>query len=165
MKALDIKPHELDTLKKLMPVICLSIPWEIYFYSNYSTGWGIKFSVFYANFDDIYGTIFVDLIQQSSLLSYGGFLPSVRTLGWIFAAILCIALAIYELSKENIELELETRTTAHILILCGILTFISSIAVWNSSFKTLPIAPFFFLAFGYLLLVSDKNSSTVKEED
>ena len=71
-------------------------------------------------------------------------------------AILCIALAIYNLSKENIEVELETKTTAHILIACGILTTISSLAVWNSTFKTLPIAPFFFIAFGYLLLKAEK---------
>ncbi|MEZ5335697.1 MAG: hypothetical protein R2741_10870 [Methanolobus sp.] len=83
-----------------MPIICLVIPWEIYFYSSYSSGWGIKFSVFYANFDEMYGTIFVDLLKQMSLLSTGGFLPSVRTLTWIFASILCISLAIYELSKE-----------------------------------------------------------------
>ncbi|WMW21658.1 hypothetical protein RE476_09705 [Methanolobus mangrovi] len=155
----EIKINHSDTtlLRKIMPLICLAIPWEVYFYSNYSSGWGIKFSVFYANFDIIYGVIFVDLFQQMSLLSNGGFLPSVRTLGWVFGAILCIALTVYELSKANIEFELETKITAHMLIACGILTAISSVAVWNSTFKTLPIAPFFFIAFGYLLLKAEKE--------
>jgi hypothetical protein len=159
MKKMELKPGELDIMKKIMPLICLIIPWEVYFYSNYSSGWGIKLSVFYVNFDDIYGTIFVNLFQQMSLLSNGGFLPSVRTLGWIFAAILCIALAIYELLRENIEIELETKTTAQIIIACGILTTLSSIAVWNNSFKTLPIAPVFFFSFGYLLLHSDRKTN------
>ncbi len=157
MQEIKIKHSDANLLRKIMPLICLIIPWEVYFYSNYSSGWGIKFSAFYANFDATYGTIFVDLFQQMSLLSNGGFLPSVRTLGWIFGAILCVALAIYELSRKNIELVLETKTTAHILIACGILTAISSLAVWNSTFKTLPIAPFFFIAFGYLLLKAEKE--------
>ena len=164
MKDIAIKTDEIGLLRKILPVICLLVPWEAYFYSNYSSGWGIKFSVFYANFDIIYGTIFVDLFQQMSLLSNGGFLPSVRTLGWVFASILCIALAIYEISKDNIELEigLETKTTAHVFIACGVLTAISSLAVWNSTFRTLPIAPLFFFGSGYLLLRSDKKQLAVE---
>ncbi|WP_340820097.1 hypothetical protein [Methanolobus sp. WCC4] len=155
MKSIDIEPGEINLLRKILPAICLIIPWEVYFYSAYySSGWGIKFSVFYANFDGTYGTIFVNIFQQMALLSNGGFLASVRTLGWIFGAFLCITLVIYELAKDTIEMDIElrTKTTAHALISCGVITAISSFAVWNSAFKTLPIAPFFFIGFGYLLL-------------
>ncbi|MDK2938887.1 MAG: hypothetical protein PWQ51_1051 [Methanolobus sp.] len=152
MRFLRIKPDDMKLLRKIMPFICLAIPWEIYFYSAYSEGWGIKFSVFYANFDINYGTIFVSIIKQMTLLSMGGFLPSIRTIGWILASLICIGLAAYELFKDRIENEINTKTAAYMLIVCGILSLISSLAVWNSSFKTLPIAPLFFGAFGYILL-------------
>ncbi|WP_342303839.1 hypothetical protein [Methanolobus sp. ZRKC5] len=151
---MKITHTDTNLLRKIMPLICLTIPWEVYFYS---TGWGIKFSVFYANFDLVYGTFFVNIFKQMTLLSYGGFYPSIRTLAWITGAIFCIVLAIYELLKEEIKKDYGTRTTAIALISCGILTFISSVAIWNSDFKTLPVAPLFFIAFGYLLLQTDKR--------
>ncbi|MDK2948821.1 MAG: hypothetical protein PWQ63_1981 [Methanolobus sp.] len=159
MRFLRIKPDDMKLLRKIMPFICLAIPWEVYFYSAYSQGWGIKFSVFYANFDIIYGTIFVSIIKQMTLISMGGFLPSIRTLGWVIASFICIGLAAYELLKDNIEKEIDTKTAGYILITCGILSLISSLAVWNSSFKTLPIAPLFFGAFGYLLLQAAGNDT------
>jgi hypothetical protein len=156
-----IKPDDMKLLRKIMPFICLVIPWEIYFYSAYSQGWGIKFSVFYANFDIIYGTLFVSIFKQMTMLSMGGFLPSVRTLGWGLASFICIGLAAYELLKENIEKEINTKTTGCILMACAILSLASSLAVWNSSFKTLPVAPLFFGVFGYILL---QNAGEENEE-
>ncbi|MEZ5335696.1 MAG: hypothetical protein R2741_10865 [Methanolobus sp.] len=44
-------------------------------------------------------------------------------------------------------------------MVCGILTLTSSLAVWNSGFKTIPIAPFFFFAFGYILLKKERELS------
>ncbi len=151
---MKITHRDTNLLRKIMPFICLTIPWEIYFYS---TGWGIKFSVFYANFDITYGTLFVSIFKQMTLLSYGGFLPSIRSLAWIAGAILCLLLAVYELLKEEMKKDYGTRTTGIALISCGILTFVSSVAIWNSDFKTLPVAPLFFIAFGYLLIQADKR--------
>jgi hypothetical protein len=159
MVDLKIKPDDMKLLRKIMPIICLVIPWEIYFYSAYSEGWGIKFSIFYANFDINYGTIFVSVINQMSLLSMGGFLPSVRTLGWVLASFVCLGLAAYELFKDNIEKEIDTKTAGYILISCGMLSLISSLAVWNSGFKTLPIAPLFFGVFGYILLQTARDGA------
>ena len=157
MRNLRLKPDDIKLLRKIMPFICLAVPWEVYFYSAYSQGWGIKFSIFYANFDMNYGTIFVSVIKQMTLLSMGGFLPSVRTLGWVLTSFICIGLAAYELFKDKIENEIDTKTAGYILIACGCLSLISSLAVWNSSFKTLPIAPLFFGAFGYILLQAARN--------
>ncbi|WP_094227482.1 hypothetical protein [Methanolobus psychrotolerans] len=154
MQQLKIDHNDTYLLRKLLPLICLSIPWEVYFYSS---GWGIKFSVFYANFDIEYGTLFVSILRQITLLSYGGLSPSIRTLAWFFGAILCIALMFYEILKENIEIDYGIKTSGYLLICCGILTLISSIAVWNVDFKTLPIAPFFFAVFGYLFIQTDKG--------
>ncbi len=155
-KILDL--HEIKLLRKIIPIICLAIPWEVYFYSSYTTGWGIKFSIFYANFDAQYGTLFVSVIQQIGLLSNGGFLPSVRTLAWAIASFMILAVGIYELIKENIEIKIGNATEAYVLIICGILTLISSMAVWNDAFKTLPIAPLFFIPLGSLLLITEKNT-------
>jgi hypothetical protein len=156
-----IKPGDVKFLKKIMPFICLAIPWEIYFYSAYSEGWGIKFSVFYANFDINYGTIFVSVIKQMSMLSIGGFLPSVRTLAWVLASFICIGLAAYELFEDRIESEISNKSAGYIFIICGILTLISSLAVWNSGFKTLPIAPLFYGTFGYILLHAAKDDTVL----
>jgi hypothetical protein len=156
-----IKTGDVKFLKKIMPFICLAIPWEIYFYSAYSEGWGIKFSVFYANFDINYGTIFVSVIKQMSMLSIGGFLPSVRTLAWVLASFICIGRAAYELFEDRIENEISNNTAGYILIICGILTLISSLAVWNSGFKTLPIAPLFYGTFGYILLHAAKDDTVL----
>ncbi|WP_406660417.1 hypothetical protein V7O66_11280 [Methanolobus sp. ZRKC3] len=159
MKEINIQPHEMSLLRKILPIICLLVPWEVYYYTgDYSSGWGIKFSLFYANFDMQYGSIFVDLIKQLGLLSYGGFLPSIRTITWFLAAALCLILAIYELSREDIELKLGKNTIAAIFIACSVLSLISSMAVWNSSFKTIPIAPLFFAMGGYILLYAKRSN-------
>jgi hypothetical protein len=153
MQQIKISPHEVPLLRKLLPLICLVVPWELYFYtSTYSSGWGIKLSVLYANFDNQYGMLFVDVTRQLSMLSYGGLLPSVRTLAWFVASILCILLVCYELSRDQLELKISTRTTAIVLIGCGCLTLVSSMAVWNDSFRTIPLAPVLFGLSGYIML-------------
>ncbi|MDW7731584.1 MAG: hypothetical protein SCH66_04025 [Methanolobus sp.] len=145
-------------MRKILPLICLIVPWEFYFYtSDYSTGWGIKFSVLYTNFDAQYGMLFVDLMEQTTLLSYGGFLPSIRTITWLMAALLCIVVMFYELFRENIEIHLNIRTIGILLLACAVLTMVSSVAVWNSSFRTIPVAPVFFTFSGYLLLHADRH--------
>lgn len=159
MQNLRITRNDVAVLRKIVPLICLVIPWEIYFYSAYSSGWGIKFSLFYANFDINYGTIFVSIIKQISLLSMGGVLPSIRTLAWVIASLICIGLVVYELVKDRIEKELDIRMTGYILIACSVLSLTSSLAVWNSTFKTLPIAPVFFAVFGYIMLQATKDST------
>jgi lysylphosphatidylglycerol synthetase-like protein (DUF2156 family) len=159
MPQIKISPHELPLLRKLLPLICLAVPWELYFYTSaYSTGWGIKLSVLYANFDNQYGTLFVDVIRQLSMLSYGGLLPSVRTLAWFLASLLCIILVCYELSREQLELKISTRATGIVLIGCGCLTLASSMAVWNDSFRTIPLAPIFFGLSGYIILRAEEWS-------
>ncbi len=161
-----MSPHDISILRKIMPIICILVPWEVYYYiGDYSKGWGIKFSLFYANFDSQYGNIFVDMIKQLGLLSYGGFLPSVRTITWFVAAILCIALLVYELSKKSLELELKNSNIAAVFIACAILTLVSSLAVWNSAFKAFPIAPFFFSLGGYLLLTANDSSEKFKDNN
>ncbi|TGC08963.1 hypothetical protein [Methanolobus halotolerans] len=161
MQNIKISPEDIFLLRKILPLICLITPWEFYFYtSDYSSGWGIKFSVLYANFDVQYGTIFVDLLKQLTLLSYGGFLPSLRTITWSMAALLCIAVVFYELFRQNIEMELSIRTIAILLIACAVMTLISSTAVWNSSFSTIPIAPIFFAFSGCLLLYASSSQET-----
>lgn len=157
MQNIKISPSDILLLRKILPIICLIVPWEFYFYtSDYSTGWGIKFSVLYTNFDAQYGTLFVDLMKQATLLSYGGFLPSIRTIAWFMAALLCIVIVLYEVFRENIEIHLNIRTIGVLLLACAVLTLLSSVAVWNSSFWTIPIAPAFFAFSGYLLLHTDR---------
>ncbi|MCQ6961650.1 hypothetical protein [Methanolobus chelungpuianus] len=147
-------------MRKLLPVTCLAVPWELYFYtSSYSSGWGIKLSLLYANFDSQYGTLFVNVIRQLSMLSYGGFLPSLRTGAWFLASMLCIILVFYELSRDQLEFRIRTGTTGVMLIVCAVLTLVSSLAVWNSSFMTVPIAPAFFGLAGYFLLSAERSSS------
>lgn len=156
-----MKKRDLSILKKILPIICTLVPWEVYFYTgDLSKGWGIKFSLFYVNFDTQYGTIFVHIIKQLGLLSSGGVLPSIRTIAWFIAAIMCVILLVYELSKEELEFEIKNSTIAVIFLACSALTLISSLAVWNNAFKTLPIAPFFFALGGYLILhanISDEK--------
>lgn len=160
MVHIKIQPQEIPLMRKLLPVICLAVPWELYFYtSSYSSGWGIKLSVLYANFDRQYGTLFVNVIQQLSMLSYGGFLPSLRTVAWFLASMLCIMLVFYELSRDQLEFRIRTGTTGVLLIVCAVLTMVSSLAVWNGSFRTVPIAPAFFGLAGYFLLHAEQWSS------
>jgi hypothetical protein len=159
MQQIKISPHEVPLLRKLLPLICLAVPWELYFYtSTYSSGWGIKLSILYANFDNQYGMLFVDVTRQLSMLSYGGLLPSVRTLAWFIASILCIILVCYELSRDQLELKTSTKTTAIVLIGCGCLTLASSMAVWNGSFRTIPLAPVIFGLSGYIMLHAEEWS-------
>lgn len=153
MPEINMNARDYSILRKILPMICALVPWEIYYYiSNFSKGWGIKFSVFYANFDSQYGTLFVDIIKQLGLLSHGGFLPSIRTIAWFAASMMCVALLIYELSNEELQFELKNSTIAAIFFISSALTLVSSLAVWGDSFKTIPIAPFFFAMAGYLIL-------------
>lgn len=169
MTHIKIQPQELPLLRKLLPVICLAVPWEFYFYtSSYSSGWGIKLSVLYANFDSQYGTLFVDVTRQLSMLSYGGFLPSVRTIAWFLASLLCITLAFYELSRDQLEIKIKAKTTGLMLIACACLTLASSLAVWNNAFRTIPLAPIFFGLAGYLLLHAEEwghEQSAIQQDD
>ncbi len=166
MPKIKIRPQEIPILRKLLPVICFIVPWEFYFYtSTYSNGWGIKLSVLYANFDYQYGTLFVDVVRQLSMLSYGGLLPSIRTIAWFMASLLCIILVCYELSRDQLELKFGIRVTGIALIACGLLTLASSIAVWNDSFKTIPVAPVLFGLTGYILLHAEEWSLREIPED
>ncbi|WP_406655903.1 hypothetical protein V7O62_08655 [Methanolobus sp. ZRKC2] len=163
MNNIKISPKDIPLLRKILPLVCLTIPWEFYYYTgDYSKGWGIKFSVLYANFDSQYGTLFVDIVKQMTLLSYGGFLPSLRTITWFIAALMCIAIVLYELFRENMEIKLSIRTTGIILLVCAFLTLISSAAVWNSSFKSIPVAPIFFALSSYLLLQTSRTKYSEK---
>lgn len=162
MTHIKIQPHEIPLMRKLLPVVCLAAPWELYFYtSSYSSGWGIKLSVLYANFDSQYGTLFVNVIRQLSMLSYGGFFPSLRTVSWFLASMLCIILVFYELNRNQLEFRIKTSTTGSLLIVCALLTLVSSLAVWNDSFRTVPIAPLFFGLAGYLLMHAEEWSSGI----
>lgn len=165
MTHIKIPPQELPLLRKLLPILCLVVPWEIYYYtSTYSRGWGIKLSLLYANFDSQYGTLFVSVLKQLSMLSYGGFLPSVRTLSWFLASMICISLVCYEISREQLELQTTARTTGLVLIACGCLTLVSSLAVWNGLFRTIPLAPAFFLVTGHLLLQAEEQGRMPTEQ-
>jgi hypothetical protein len=158
MPEINMSSRDYSILRKLLPIICLFVPWEIYYYTaQFSKGWGIKFSLFYANFDTQYGTLFVDIVKQLELLSSGGFLPSVRTITWFIAATLCVILVVYELFGKELDFKVKESSIAAIFISCAILTSISSLSVWNDAFKTIPIAPFFFLAGGYLLSHTNKS--------
>lgn len=153
MNKINMSPRDFSILRKTLPIICLLVPWEVYFYtSDFSKGWGLKFSVFYANFDSQYGTLFVNLVKQLGMLSYGGLLPSIRTIAWFMAALISVILLVYELSKEELDFELKNSTVVAAFIACSALTLISSMAVWNASFKAIPIAPVFFALGAYLLL-------------
>jgi len=143
MKHLAINPSELVLLRKIMPIICIIVPWEFYFYS---TGWGIKFSFFYANFDMAYGTLLVNVVEQLSMLSYGGFAPSFRTISWFFGALICAVVSINELFREDLLKTLSVRTSGYLLLLCSAFNILGSFAVWSSSFRAIPVA-FLFLLF------------------
>lgn len=43
MKKLLLKPSELVFLRNIMPIVCVIVPWEFYFYA---TGWGYNFPFF-----------------------------------------------------------------------------------------------------------------------
>ena len=123
MTKINMDPRDISILRKLLPIICILVPWEVFFYtSDFSNGWGIKFSLFYANFDSQYGTLFVDVIKQLGMLSHGGVLPSVRTIAWFMAALISVILLVYELSKEELEFKFKNSTVAAAFLACSALT-------------------------------------------
>ena len=125
------------------------MPWEIY---QYSSGWGIKFSLFYLNFDMTYGTLAVNVLKQLTMLSYGGFAPSVRTISWALAATLCVGIFVYELAREQIEYKVSVGIPGAGLLVCGVLLTVSSFVVWSDAFRAVPIGFGFFALCGYLLI-------------
>ena len=149
MKELPITQNDISALRKLLPLICLIVPWEIY---QYGTGWGIKFSLFYLNFDMSYGTLAVSVLKQLTLLSYAGFAPSIRTISWAVAAALCIGIFVYELLREHVEYKMSIKILGAGLIVCGILLAMSSFVVWSDAFKAIPVGFGFFAVGGYLLM-------------
>ena len=149
MKELPITKNDIHILRKLLPLVCLIVPWEIY---QYSTGWGIKFSLFYLNFDMTYGTLAVSVLKQLTMLSYGGFAPSVRTVFWALAAALCVGIFVYELAREQIEYEVSVKMLGAGLLVCGTLLAVSSFIVWSDAFRAVPIGFGFFAVCGYLLM-------------
>lgn len=155
MTNLPIKPKEVSLLRRLFPLICITVPWEIY---QYSTGWGIKFSLFYLNFDMTYGTIAVSVLKQLTMLVYGGFAPSIRTISWAAAAVLCVIIVAYEFLREQVEYDVSTRMIGVGLLVCGTLLAVSSFAVWNEAFKAIPVGLGFFAVCGYLLMKMEEVS-------
>lgn len=156
MTRLHIKASDIFLLRKIMPLICIIVPWEFYFYNSlYSTGWGIKFSLFYVNFDMVYGTLFVDVVKQLSMLSYGGLAPSFRTISWFLGALICVVVLVNENFKENLSETFSVRTSGYLLILCSAFNILGSLVVWGSSFKTMPIGFIFLLFTAYIFLTSN----------
>ena len=154
MKELPITRNGIPALRKLLPLVCLIVPWEIY---QYSTGWGIKFSLFYLNFDMIYGTLAVSVLKQLTLLSNGGFAPSIRTIFWAVAAALCVLIFVYELAREYVEYEVSIKMLGAGLLVCGTLLAVSSFVVWCDAFKAIPVGFGFFAVGGYLLMVIGRD--------
>ena len=154
MKKQLIAQSDIPALRKLLPFVCLIVPWEIY---QYSTGWGIKFSLFYLNFDMTYGTLAVNVLKQLTMLSYGGFAPSIRTVFWALAAVLCVGIFVYEMLREQLEYELSIKMLGAGLIICGILLAVSSFIVWSDAFRAIPVGFGFFAVGGYLLMVIEQD--------
>ena len=154
MKELNITKNDIPALRKLLPLVCLIVPWEIY---QYGTGWGIKFSLFYLNFDMTYGTLAVNVLKQLTMLSYGGFAPSIRTVFWALAAVLCVGIFVYEMLREQLEYELSIKMLGAGLIICGILLAVSSFIVWSDAFRAIPVGFGFFAVGGYLLMVIEQD--------
>ena len=154
MKELPITQNDIPVLRKLLPLVCLIVPWEIY---QYGTGWGIKFSLFYLNFDMTYGTLAVSVLKQLTMLSYGGFAPSIRTVFWALAAALCVGIFVYELAREQLEYEVSINTLGAGLLVCGILLAVSSFVVWSDAFRAIPVGFGFFAVGGYLLMVIERD--------
>ena len=156
MTRLHIKASDIFLLRKIMPLICIIVPWEFYFYNSlYSTGWGIKFSLFYVNFDMVYGILFVDVVKQLSMLSYGGLAPSFRTISWFLGALICVVVLVNENFKENLSEAFSVRTSGYLLILCSAFNILGSLVVWGSSFKAMPIGFIFLLFTAYIFLTSN----------
>ena len=159
MRYLPIKSYDLVLLRKIMPIICIIVPWEFYFYN---TGWGIKFSFFYANFDIIYGTLFVNVVKQLSMLSYGGLAPSFRTISWFLGALICVVVSINEFFREDLLKTLSLRTSGYLFILCSIFNLLGSFVVWSNSFRTIPVVFLFFLFAAYIYFYNSQRSISNK---
>ena len=160
MTRLHIKDSDIFLLRKIMPFICMIVPWEFYFYNGlYSTGWGIKFSLFYINFDMVYGNLVVNVVKQLSMLSYGGIAPSFRTISWFLGALICLIVLINENFKENLSQTFSVHTSGYLLILCSLFNVLGSIVVWSSSFKAMPIGFVFLLFTAYIYLTSNWDLS------
>lgn len=153
MNHFHINPSERVLLRKIMPLVCILVPWEFYFYNvSYSTGWGIKFSLFYVNFDMIYGTLFVNVVKQLSMLSYGGLAPSFRTISWFLGALICVVVLINESFKEDLSAAFSVRTSGYLFLLCSAFNILGSFVVWSSSFKAIPVGFAFSLFTAYIFL-------------
>jgi hypothetical protein len=149
MKKQLIAQSDIPALRKLLPFVCLIVPWEIY---QYSTGWGIKFSLFYLNFDMTYGTLAVSVLKQLTMLSYGGFAPSIRTVFWALAAALCVGIFVYEVLRAREVQEVSSKMLGAGLLVCGTLLAVSSFIVWSDAFRAVPVGFGFFAVGGYLLM-------------
>lgn len=156
MNHLRINPSELVLLRKIMPLLCIIVPWEFYFYS---TGWGIKFSLFYVNFDMTYGTFFVNVVKQLSMLSYGGIAPSFRTVSWFLGALICVVVLINEFFREDLSQAFSVRTSGYLLILCSAFNILGSLVVWSSSFRAVPVVFVFSLFTAYIFLTANWDLS------
>ena len=149
MKKQLIAQSDIPALRKILPFVCLIVPWEIY---QYSTGWGIKFSLFYLNFDMTYGTLAVSVLKQLTMLSYGGFAPSIRTVFWALAAALCVGIFVYEVLRAREAQEVSSKILGAGLLMCGTLLAVSSFIVWSDAFRAVPVGFGFFAIGGYLLM-------------
>ncbi len=170
MNHLHINSLELVLLRKIMPILCIIVPWEFYFYNiSYSSGWGIKFSLLYVNFDITYGTIFVNVVQQLSMLSYGGLTPSLlapsfRTISWFLGALICMVVLINEIFKENLSETFSVHTSGYLLLLCSAFNILGSFVVWSSSFKAIPVGFAFSLFAAYVFLSAKWNMSLTTDD-
>jgi len=94
----------------------------------------------------------VSVLKQLTLLSYGGFAPSIRTITWAGAAALCVLIFVYELAREQMEYELSSKMIGMGLLVCGVLLVVSSFIVWSDAFKAIPVGFGFFAVCGYLMM-------------
>jgi ABC-type Fe3+ transport system permease subunit len=99
-----------------------------------------------------YGTIAVRVLKQLTMLAYGGFAPSIRTISWAAAAVLCVAIVAYELLRDKVEYDVSNRMIGLGLLVCGTLLAVSSFAVWNEAFKAVPVGFGFFAVCGHLFM-------------
>lgn len=158
MARLHIKSSDIFLLRKIMAFICMIVPWEFYFYNGlYNTGWAIKFSLFYINFDMVYGALVVNVVKQLSMLSYGWIPPSFRTISWFLGALICLVVLINKNFKENLSQTFSAHSSGYLLILCSVFNILGSIVVWSSFFKAMPIGFVFLLFAAYIYLTSNCN--------
>ena len=145
-----------NRLRKILPLVCLIIPWE--YFSNdllHPDIWGFKFSLFTIVFG--FYDHFQTFIQYMSNYNLQSILTDIRMLSWLFGTIISILLVVYELLRETLNIDFNTKTTAYAILVCGILSAISFVSRGSSSWTAFPIAPFFYVVFANMLL---KNSGT-----